>query len=60
MYESIVKTAEKVLSMVLIKGFNNRTNVNLDNLYIVFDVSTIGAKNFTANSYVHCNGFCVE
>ena len=27
------------------KGFNNRTNVNLDNLYIVFDVSTIGAKN---------------
>ena len=25
------------------KGFNNRTNVNLDNLYIVFDVSTIGA-----------------
>lgn len=23
------------------KGFNNRTNVNLDNLYIVFDVSTI-------------------
>lgn len=26
------------------KAFNNRTNVNLDNLYIVFDVSNIGSE----------------
>lgn len=26
------------------KEFNNRTNVNLDNLYIVFDVSNIGSE----------------